>query len=96
MKPDGNELRGIAIVYRYAAREGHPPVQAVARLLGVGLRTATRRIAEARRAGLLGDVAIHNRKVAAVAKSLGVTYEALANAVVQHAGGDLRITTEGQ
>lgn len=47
-------LEEVASVYRKALREGEPPTAAVAQAFGLSERTASRRVADARKAGHLG------------------------------------------
>lgn len=82
-------------VYTEAASEGRPPAKAVERHFGIAVSTASKRISEARAAGLLPPFrrggSRWNPKVRAVAKALGVSYDELVRVVLEHAGGDLRV-----
>lgn len=90
------DLRRVAEIASSAIAEGRGHAAAVRDEMGVSLSTATRYIAAARAQGVLpgkGDpaAATRNPKAIAVAAALGVNYEALVAAVIQHAGSDLRI-----
>jgi DNA-binding transcriptional ArsR family regulator len=91
-----DELEQIAAIYSEAAAAGDRPTLAVQQVFGLPRSTASRRIARARELGLLdpgrvGRGAQRNPKALRVAQALGVTYEDLAGAVLEHAAGDLRI-----
>lgn len=92
-------LRRVAEAYAQAAEAGRPPVAAVADLLGVSRHAAAQRVMRARKAGFLpstepGRCPRINAKVIKVAEALGVDPLALAQAVTEHADGDLRIRFE--
>ncbi|WP_433364056.1 hypothetical protein [Streptosporangium sp. CA-115845] len=88
----------LAQVFRGAVDSGQPPAKAVERRFGLAKSTATRRISEARKLGILpsghGHLEQRNPKALAVANALDVTYEDLVRAVHEHAGGDLRIARD--
>lgn len=89
-------VQQVAHVYSNAAATGHAPTLAVEKRFGVSRSTAGRWVAAARSAGLLEPVGQGrsprlNRKIAAVARALGVDPQALRKAIVQHANGDLRV-----
>ncbi|MGC5078439.1 hypothetical protein [Agrococcus sp. DT81.2] len=90
------DLSRVAEIAFASIAEGRGHVAAVRDELGVSGSTATRYIAAARAEGLLPSKeatasATRNPKAAAVAEALGVTYEALVAAVIEHADSDLRI-----
>jgi transposase len=92
----GPDLRKVAAVYSAAAGKGHAPTRAVEAYFGTSRSSAGRWVGAARAAGLLEPVSQGssprlNRKLAAVARALGVEPDALRDAVVRHADGELRV-----
>lgn len=86
-------LEEIATVYVEAAARSRTPLKVTAAHFGVSQSTATRRVSEARRAGLIPeDAGPTNPYVAAIAADLGVSVEEFEAAVRRHApGGNLRV-----
>lgn len=86
-------LRRVAEVYLRAAATSRKPIKSVAEALGVSQSTATRRVREAREAGLMPEhVPTTNPYLPAIAEELGVTVEALEDAIAKHApNGNLRV-----
>lgn len=92
-----SEAEQAADIYKKAVQRGIAPVQEVMRQLGVSRTTATRRVREARERGLLHEDSkpTYSSKLVAVAQALGVGPDALRDAVLEHADGDLRVQRRG-
>ncbi|MCT1363295.1 hypothetical protein [Microbacterium sp. p3-SID131] len=86
-------LHEVARVYIEAAASSRTPLKVVADHFGVSQSTATRRVAAARKSGLVPEVtSTTNPYVAAICADLGVSVEAFEAAVRRHApNGNLRV-----
>lgn len=92
---DRSKLPDVADVYMSAAREGNWIAVAVADHFGVSMRTAGNWIAHAKTAGLIPEgVPKFNKDALAVSRALGITYEELHGAIMDHAGGYIRLTAK--
>lgn len=91
------DLRHIADAYNQAARSGGSPLAAVATLTGKSKATASRYVESAREIGLidreLGESGHISARAMRVAQAIGVPYDLLVAAVIEHADGDLRLGT---
>jgi DNA-binding Lrp family transcriptional regulator len=89
----GIDLKAVARVYLRAAATSRKPIKTVADEFGVSQSTATRRVRDARDAGLIPeDVPTTNPYLPKIAAELGVTVEALERAIAKHApNGNLRV-----
>lgn len=78
----------VAEIYCAAVESGRAPVRAVRDRFAISLRTATNYVASARKAGLIpsehGNALTRLAPAMRVANALGVSYEALVAAVVEH------------
>lgn len=93
MKASQETYEAIARVFTEAAMAGSPPVVAVQDHFDVPQRTASHWVKKARENGYLSaEVQPLNAKLLAVAEAVGVDYHALREAVLTHAGGDLRVS----
>lgn len=87
----------VAEIYRRAADTGEPPARAVSEALSIPMPTANAWIRRAKDLGLLDEATrLRNAKAVRVAAALGVSYEALVAAIVEHADGDLRVGKGGR
>lgn len=92
VKLTADHLSDVARVYRAAELNAKAPAAAVSEHFGTPRRTASYWIRLARERGHLStDHESRSPKVLAVADAIGVDYEALRDAIITHAGGDLRI-----
>src|SRR5690242_14719270 len=84
----------VADVYRQAALAGRGPAKAVSETLGIPLPTANAWIRRTKDLGLLEEnfrVVHRNARAVRVADALGIDYDTLVAAVLEHADGDLRV-----
>lgn len=94
---DKTKLSEVAKVYLEAARSGGYSAKAVAEHFGIARSTANVWIARAKSADLLPDQTPKvNRDALAVSKALGVSYDDLHSAIMDHAGGFIRLTDKRQ
>lgn len=96
-RPRTYDYAQVAEVYVEAAISGFPPTKSVQQTYGISYRAAANLVARARRLGYLtattkGAKVGIPAKVAAVADAVGVDPVALHEAILVHAGGDLRIS----
>lgn len=93
MPTSSPNLQAVARAYIAASASSLRPLKATAEEFGLSERTAARRIAEARACGLIPDSTVPtNPRVAAIAAELGVSVDAVLNALRKHApNGDLRV-----
>lgn len=90
-------IESIVDAYTYAASRGIPTTRYIADRYGLTIQNTTSRVHRARRAGLIATApnqtmgARRHRRAVDVARALGVSYEALVEAVMTHANGDLRV-----
>jgi len=87
------EIGAVAKVYQDAVARGASPIKEVMERVGLSRATAIRRIKAARESGLLpaDSRPIYSSKLVAVAQALSVDPGRLRDAVLEHAGGDLRV-----
>ena len=95
-RPRSHDYAQVAEVYVEALEAGDPPTKAVQDTWGLTRSAAAKLVARVRAAGHLpattqGVTGGFSPKVYAVAHALGVEPEALHEAVIKHADGDLRI-----
>lgn len=89
---DDRTLHEVARVYQEAAGTDGKPAAAVQRQLNLPTSTADHLIRKAKDAGLIDrNMPRNNPKIVAVAKRLGVSPDALREAVLEVANGDLRV-----
>jgi len=89
---DDKTLAEVAKVYLNAAATNGRPALAVQSYLAVAPRVADRLIRQAKDAGLIDrKTPRNNPKIVAVANRLGVSPDALREAVLEVANGDLRV-----
>lgn len=92
---DKTKLSEVAKVYLEAARSGGYSAKAVAEHFGIARSTANVWIARAKSADLLPDQTPKlNKDALAVSRALGITYEELHSAIMDHAGGYIRLTAK--
>jgi hypothetical protein len=82
----------VAAIYMQAAANGNPPTQAVADHWERPIRTASYWVKSAKASGVLPEVNVANPKVLAIAQALNINPDKLEAAILEHAGGDIRIT----
>lgn len=88
------DMPRVAAIWLEAAWRGEAPVAAVAEAFTVPHRTASHWVKQARMEGLLpttDESHVRHKKLQAVADAVGVDYGKLRAAILEHAGGDLRI-----
>lgn len=92
---DKEKLAEVAKVYLDSARLGGHPAKDVSAHFGVARSTANVWIARAKSADLLPDkMPKVNKDALAVSKAIGVSYEDLHAAIMEHAGGFIRLTNK--
>lgn len=87
------DIHEVARIYIDASSQSRRPLKAVSERFGVSQSTATRRVAEARRKGLIPiKLPTVNPYVYAICEDLGITVESFESAVRRHApDGNLRV-----
>lgn len=90
-------MQEAADLYNDAVSKGENPAQIVATYSNISMRTAGYRISHARAAGLIPPLVgkktgKRNKRALDVAAALGIDYDLLVDAVINHAGGDLRVS----